>query len=220
MKPSSNYPFTEKLISDVRWLKVYAAAITLVLGVILLTGAKSDGPQPTTAELTVQRINIVDASGKPRLVISNPERFPPPVIDGVEYQRAISPAGLVFYDANGMESGGLGITDGEMGRMGALVFDYAKSDAIGLIARMTPDGNAIAGLQINSRPDPELGLIDAHKAAKRRVAVHNENENAEILLADAEGRTRIRLRVEENGNAVIEVLDESGNPTFRIPDAG
>ena len=40
--------------------------------------AAADSGHHAMQELTVQRINIADASGKPRLVIANAERFPNP----------------------------------------------------------------------------------------------------------------------------------------------
>lgn len=42
--------------------------------------------------------------------------------------------------------------------------------------------------------------------------------NAKVLLADREGRDRIVLRVDEAGEAVIEIRDAQGRITFRAPD--
>jgi len=200
---------------DIRWLKVYAACTTIALTVIALTAAKSSRSQ---AELTVERINIVDPSGVSRLVISNAERFPLPTLNGKEYPRAVHPAGIVFYDAKGSEMGGIAITDASTGRVSALAFDYPNYDAMGMVTRVSPDGkDALAGLQINSRPPADLDVIGASKVVQRRIAIHNDNEDAEILLADPQGRDRIRLRVDHAGQARIEVLDENGKVTFSAP---
>lgn len=200
---------------DIRWLKVYAACTTTALIVIALAAAKSSRSQ---AELTVERINIVDPSGISRLVISNAERFPLPTLNGKEYPRAVHPAGIVFYDAKGSEMGGIAITDASAGRVSALAFDYPNYDAMGMVTRVGPDGkDALAGLQINSRPPANLDVIGASKVVQRRIAIHNNNEDAEILLADPQGRDRIRLRVDHDGQARIEVLDENGKITFSAP---
>ena len=200
---------------DIRWLKVYAACTTTALIVIALAAAKSSRGQ---AELTVERINIVDPSGISRLVISNAERFPLPTLNGKEYPRAVHPAGIVFYDAKGSEMGGIAITDASAGRVSALAFDYPNYDAMGMVTRVGPDGkDALAGLQINSRPPANLDVIGASKVVQRRIAIHNNNEDAEILLADPQGRDRIRLRVDHDGQARIEVLDENGKITFSAP---
>lgn len=51
--------------------------------------------------LTVQRINVVDANGKTRLIISNSARFPGVEERGKVLERSIhDAAGLVFYDVN------------------------------------------------------------------------------------------------------------------------
>ena len=200
---------------DIRWLKVYAACTTTALIVIALAAAKSSRSQ---AELTVERINIVDPSGISRLVISNAERFPLPTLNGKEYPRAVHPAGIVFYDAKGSEMGGIAITDASAGRVSALAFDYPNYDAMGMVTRVGPDGqDALAGLQINSRPPANLDVIGDSKVVQRRIAIHNNNEDAEILLADPQGRDRIRLRVDHDGQARIEVLDENGKITFSAP---
>lgn len=209
---------TSRLARDVRWLKAYAAATTLALCVVALTAWKS---RDSGTELTVERINIVDPSGVPRLVIANAERFPLPRLAGKEYPRAVHPAGMVFYDAKGSELGGLAITDHEgIGKVSALAFDYPNYDAVGLVTRVAPDGKtALAGLQINSRPPAELDVLQASQVVQRRIAIHNENENAQILLADPQGRERIRLQVDADGEARIEVLDAQGKVTFSAPDA-
>lgn len=51
----------------------------------------------------------------------------------------------------------------------------------------------------------------------RRVAVQtNEDNEAELLLSDAEGNIRLRFVVKPNGDAVIEFLDEEGNAVRRL----
>lgn len=220
MTRDENRPFVTsenaRIVRDLRWLKMYAVATTLILGAVALTTAKSLNTQ---GELTVERINVVDPNGTIRLVIANAERFPPPRLGGKEYPRAVQPAGLVFYDAKGSEVGGIAITDADMGKVSALAFDYPNYDAMGMITHVSADGkDALAGLHINSRPPARLDVIEASKVVERRIAIQNKNENAEILLSDPQGRDRIRLRVSNEGQARIEVLDENGKVTFSAPD--
>lgn len=204
-----------RIVRDIRWLKAYAAVATLVIAVIGLTAAKSP---VSDAEITVERINVVDPDGTVRLVIANAERFPLPKLGGKEYPRAVQPAGLVFYDAEGSEVGGIAITDANMGKVSALAFDYPNYDAMGMITHVSADGSsALAGLHINSRPPADLDVIEASKVVERRIAIQNRNENAEILLSDPQGRDRIRLRVGDDGQARIEILDEAGRVTFSAP---
>ncbi|WP_437335999.1 hypothetical protein [Sorangium sp. So ce394] len=204
-----------RLRRDVRWLKVYAALSTLAMCAVALTAARSLG---TGEELTAERINVVDPNGATRLVIANAERFPLPRLAGKEYPRAVHPAGMVFYDARGNEVGGLAITDAGTGKVGALALDYPNYDAMGLVTRISPDGaDALAGFLINSRPPQDLDVIAAGKVAQRRIAIENHNEDAQIVLSDPQGRERIILGVDRDGQARIQMLDAQGKVTFQAP---
>lgn len=97
----------------------------------------SSGGVQTLQELNVERINIVDHGGKTRLVIANSERFPDPVFRGKVHPRSIkTAAGMVFYDQDGVETGGLATMTGPGGhRMAGTIFDYnhQPTDGIGIM---------------------------------------------------------------------------------------
>ena len=67
---------------------------------------------------------------------------------------------------------------------------------------------------------PLGGAYVLPRAAHTRIAIQNQNEDAQILLADTQGRDRIRLMVDRKGEARIEVLDAQGKVTFRAPEGG
>jgi len=208
----------DRLQREVRRLKVCVVSLGALLGVAILAAAAR---QTTFAELNAERINIVDAAGKPRLVIANAERFPGIILNGKTYHRAVHPAGILFFDGGGSEVGGLAVSDQNPGRVLALAFDNSNADAIGLQNRITPDGkDATAGLVINARVPDALDAIAAGEAAKRRVAVQNHNETAEIVLSDPQGRPRLQLRVDVSGEPLIKMLDEQGKATYRITPRG
>ncbi len=194
----------DRLAGQLRWLKVYCTVMTMAL-VILLLGAAAR--VNTFDELTVQRLNIVDPAGKPRLVLANMERFPAPVINGKTLKRAVNPAGFVFFNGKGDEVGGLALTDLEGGRLSALVFDYPQSDAIGLLTRISPDGkDSTAGIVINSNM----------KNPSKRIELQNHNEVPELVLSDSKGRPRLRLFVDEGDHPSIEMLDEAGASVYSL----
>ena len=216
MKPDMDV--LHRLRRELRVLKAAVVALAALV-VVLMLGAAAR--QTTFAELNAERINIVDGTGKHRLVIANAERFPPVLLGGKTYQRAIAPAGMVFFDATGNEVGGLAVTDLAPGRVLALAFDYPNWDAIGLQTRITQDGkDAKVGLVINSRPPAELDPQAAGKVAATRVAVENHNETAQVVLSDSQGRPRLQLRVDPSGEPVIEMLDETGKATYRVTQEG
>ena len=212
-----DFAITARLARDVRILKCYAAITTIALAVFGITAAKSPD---ASAEITVERINIVDPTGVKRVVISNAERFPLPKVEGRELPRAMAPAGIALYDPKGNEVGGIPASDAEFGQSHVLASGYPNYDAIGLMTRISPDGSdALAALAINARPPANLDPIAAGKVAHTRIAIQNQNEDAQILMADPQGRDRIRLMVDRKGQARIEVPDADGKVTFRAPQS-
>src|SRR5690606_7134576 len=131
-------------------LKVLLTA--LVVSNIVLMGCIVNFYLDNKGTFNAERININDASGNNRVVIANTDNIPPPIIDGKTYKRAYAPAGLIFYDKNGDERGGLAITDNDETNLNALAFDYQNADAIGILAQDNKHDNYFrAGLVINDK---------------------------------------------------------------------
>jgi len=227
-------------------LSVGAMAVMLVFGAI--TGFTQAMPQRID-ELTVQRLNVVDANGTLRLVMSNKDRMHPGVMDGVTINRPRPVAGLLFFNDQGDEVGGLTITgSAEGGRRRAnalLAFDQLKQDqTVGISYNEQANGERSAGLQVWDRSDrPLTDLIRELNAANampagpardaalqqarlnspsgpRRVFVgKNTDKSATVSLADASGKPRLVMKVEPDGAASIEFLDANGKTVQRIPNA-
>jgi hypothetical protein len=168
-------------------------------------------------ELRAKRIDVVDERGQRRLVLACAERFPLPVLEGKEWPRSIAPAGIVFYKADGDECGGLAMAEVGGAHKNMLILDYSNSEAIGIGMLETKDGHYSAGLSIAERMplDADIGRVGT--SGPERVGVSNEAGSAQIRLADARGRTRIRISVEPGGEGGIELLDESGEVVERWP---
>lgn len=205
-----------RLDRRVRWLGAACLLLLCALLVLLLGAARA----PAQKTLDVERINIVEPDGSVRLVISNASQFPLPRIGGKEFKRQVTPAGLVFYDSRGNEVGGIALTDVEAGKVSALAFDYPNYDAIGLITRTNADNSkATAGLLINSHPPADMDIHQAGKVVQHRIAVLNEEEDAKIVLSDPQGRERIRMHVDRDGEPRFEILDADGKVTFAAPQS-
>jgi len=203
----------DRIERQLRALRIYCIGLTCAFGVLVLSGATRPDPR----ESSVERINIVDPAGKTRLVIANSERMPPPIVNGKELPRAVQPAGILFYDAEGTEVGGLALSGKGGGRLSALVFDYGYTDAVGMLTRIDPAAHeAVAGLIINSHPDESLRASEAIRGATRRVALQNHNETAELVLSDSRERPRLRLSVGPDGKPRIEMLDENGASVYSL----
>src|SRR5436309_8188858 len=115
-----------------RVLEVYTAASSLGMLVVCVAAFVQPKPQ-NLGEITAERINIVDANGTLRLVVSNKDRMHPGVIDGKTINRPRPVAGLLFFNDEGDEVGGLTFT-GRVAANGArqanagLMFDQLKQD--------------------------------------------------------------------------------------------
>ncbi|WP_433895855.1 hypothetical protein [Sphingobacterium mizutaii] len=184
-------------------LVVFNIALLAALSFILLNG--SDG------FMDAERINIKDKTGKNRIVISNMDNIPPPIINGKIFQRAVNPAGIIFYDKNGDERGGIAITDNETANLNAIALDYQNADAVGVLAQDNKEDNYFkAGLIIN---DKDLSGKPGHNI--NRINLMTENGNAALILKDANEIPRIILKVDSLGNPSIEMFDKNGNLNWK-----
>ncbi|QQT28637.1 MULTISPECIES: hypothetical protein [Sphingobacterium] len=160
---------------------------------------------------TAERIDIKDRSGNNRVVIANTDNIPQPIINGKTYKRAYAPAGMIFYDKNGDERGGLAITDNEETNLNALAFDYQNADAIGILAQDNKHDNYFrAGLLIN---DKDLSGKPGHNI--NRINLLTENGNASLVMKDNNEIPRIILKVDSLGNPSIEMLDDKGKVKWK-----
>ncbi|QEE48476.1 hypothetical protein FUA48_02460 [Flavobacterium alkalisoli] len=183
----------------------------LVFNVILLSALSFMLLNDRSGFMDAERINIKDKTGKNRIVISNMDNIPPPIINGTIYQRAVRPAGLIFYDKNGDERGGLAITDNETTNLNALSFDYQNADAVGLLVQDNKNDNYFkAGLVIN---DKDLSGKPGHNT--NRINLITENGNAALIMNDANEIPRIILQVDSLGNPSIQMFNSNGSLNWK-----
>src|SRR5215470_3396598 len=112
-------------------LQVYAFAVAAVLAVLLMSGFQNTSGT-RFGEITVERINIVDKDGRNRMVISNDSRMPGPMIRGELLAPNSGRTGVLFYNEEGTENGGLIFSgrkvDGKVRAVGSLTFDQYEQD--------------------------------------------------------------------------------------------
>ncbi|MFN2444554.1 MAG: hypothetical protein ABR606_03050 [Vicinamibacterales bacterium] len=231
-----------------RELNVLRAHAVVSGGALLFLAIAALG-QPASpqklGEISVERINVVDVNGTLRMVISNKDRMHPGVLDGKTIDRPRPVAGMLFFNDEGDEIGGLTYTgqetDGQRRATSGIAFDQLKQDQIIALTYSENNGERTAGLQLWDRPETRLSeLIDKLNAANqiadatareaavkkvrseappapRRVFVgKNADRSAAVSLADANGKARLILKVDAGGEASIEFLDEDGKVAQRI----
>ena len=158
--------------------------------------------------LVVRRIDVVDENGTIRMMLAAPT--PPPILDGIQYRRVFPVAGMVLFDKNGSERGGVGVADIE-GSATVLAQDHVNGDAVGW--RVMPDGSV--SFQMNERAaivrEPGLGNRIVPAAGASRITMNiAANGTPSIALADKQDRPRLRLTVTDEGFGAIEFLSADG----------
>jgi len=186
-------------------LITYSAVLSTTFAVVLLMGAKPHRGQAFD-EIQVHRINIVEPDGTLRMVISDRDRLPGVIVKGKEFPKVDRPgAGLLFYNNEGTENGGLvfGGHRNEKGEIvdsgGSLSFDkYGQGSQIVQLAGVDDKDNQFAGLAVNDE--------------KHRIWVGREGDGAAVVsLTDAKGRKRIVMQVTADGMASLDFLDAEGH---------
>jgi len=220
--------------------------VTLLVALLVAVSAFRQAARPQNlGEITVERINVVDADGTLRLVISNKDRMHPGVIGGKTIQRARPYAGFILFNDQGDEAGGLTLTgrdaNGRRAADAGLMFDQLGQDQTIGFEYSEENGQRTAAFKVWDRPEAPLGdLVEqlnaanaiqdrarreaavarvraaAPKPAQRVFVGKSRDRVASVLLADAQGRNRLALKVDAEGGASIEFLDADGKVVQRV----
>jgi hypothetical protein len=229
-----------------RLLAIYSGVLTLVLALVLLTGA----PRRRTASfgsIDVQRINVVEPDGTVRLVLSSKALFPGILFKKKEYPHPNrKTAGILFYNDEGTENGGLTFggekdKDGKASAYGHLSFDQYDQDQVLTLDAAEDGGDRRARLSIWDRPEYSIGeLLDLQarikaltdeeqkkayteffaergKAQPRLFLGKSDDGSVSLRFNDKDGRERLILEVSPEGSPVVRFLDENGRETGRLP---
>lgn len=227
-------------MNQLRLLQIYTAVSTTVLFVLTFTAFDRSSSGRAEREITAERINIIDSTGRIRLQISG--SFPP---------RRTELAGILFINNDGGEAGGLVYRgtkrNGSVSAGGTLTMDQYNEDQV-VALQYNQDGvRKSSGLTIGERPDtmgkelselyrvldpmPEsphrdsiarklIAALPANQRAARRVFVGRDTAKAAILnLSDRSGGTRLQLKVDSLGRPSISFLDAAGRIVRTILDS-
>jgi hypothetical protein len=186
-----------------QFLLIYSAALSTLVGLVLLTGAASHSIK-SFDEIRVHRIDVVESDGTLRMVISNRHRLPGIIVKGKESPPWDRPqAGMIFYNDEGSENGGLifGGRRNEKGEVvdsgGSLSFDKYGANQIVQLAGVDDSNDRFAGLAVNDQ--------------SRRIWVgRTDDGTASVSLMDAHGKKRIVMQVTDQGVPSLSILDEKG----------
>ncbi len=186
-------------------------------------------------ELNVEKLNICEKDGKVKMTLFNSMNMPPVVVDGVDimpgHRQGSNTSGIMFYDGNGVECGGLIFGDNE-GHGMSLTFDKQLQDQVIQIVTSECDGNHNYGMYLFDRPNYDIRetiklsheyqkaigsekqeiLEKLQQANQKRAFIGKTSDGSvSVNLYDSKGNARIRLCIDKDDNPVIEVLDSQGN---------
>lgn len=193
----------------------------------------SHGDRELPRELTVERINIVEPDGTPRVIISNRARYPGSFLEGEEIARPdrTSFAGMLFINDEGTENGGLlqrgsVEADGHPAAAMSLTFDRFRQDQVLQLLQDEGDGGGRAAIVINDRPDYRQFSIQAVMALAERVG-QLPPEDRQALIAkhrdDGDlGAQRAYFGTMPDGRALMILRDAKGRARlrFEVPAEG
>lgn len=231
----------DRTVLTQRLLLVYSGVITIVLCSMLLTGS-SVGKKSSFDEIDTKRINLIEPDGTLRMVIADEAHFPGLIVKGKEYPHDRQTAGMLFFNDEGTENGGLifgGMKDGagKVQSWGHLSFDQYMGDQVMVIEAGEENGQRRSAIQVVDEPDIPMNLVadalqlppDKRKARldelfagnnkpHQRVYLGRKTDRSSALeLKDTEGRTRISIAVAADGTPSLKFLDEQGKVVGRFP---
>lgn len=216
-----------RLLSNPRFLAIYSGVLTLVFAATIVTGFAENERKASFDEINVQRINIVGPDGQNEMVIANHQAIPDAIIDGKTFpsQGRHDGAGIIFYNSEGDEDGGIGFASKKTASGyeadGDLMFDQHKQDQTVGIEYSDENGKRKAGLHVWDRPDIDLAQMAEHFNSVRNMPAGPEKDAAMKQLQEQAkngdfGATRLFAGKTADRNASVVLYDDKSRPRLRL----
>lgn len=215
--------------------------LLLIIGYLTINHfKKTNNPQTNFEEINVERINVIEKDGKPKMIITNKERHPTGItIDGktYDYGRGKS-GGILMYNDLGEENGGFLFGGDEKEHGSILTFDQYKQDQVLVLKNSERRSNGkvhkLYGLGLFERPD-SISIKDVLEKEIEIEKIQDENKRDSIykkLDSDGlygantffagrmwDGSTGLFVR-DKKGNTKIQIyVDAKGKPVIQYIDS-
>jgi hypothetical protein len=199
--------------------------IAMALTAGLAFAAWHKASEPTRFhEISVERINIVEPDGKLRMTISDAAQSPGWVFHGKPYPGRPHSAGMIFFNDEGEEDGGLtfgGRTEkGQFGADGGLSFDQYNSDETVTLRYSDDNGVKREGLFLTDRANIPIADVLAKRDALMAMPAGPARDSAIKAWAENNGHplaaTRVAVDREHNKSAVVSLADQQGHPRLKL----
>ena len=214
-----------KINNEIKVLRV-ATVISLALSAAILTTGMKTERHGHFETLTVERINIVEADGTVKLLLTNTARFPTTeqVNGTVLNEDRKKRSGMLFFNEEGTEAGGF-IYDGSKNAQGhsagmSLTFDKYNGDQVMQLLTVDEkrgDRRIIkSGLTFNDRP--EFETQERTREIMRELAQISDRAERQAKIAEYEqqgligGAPRILLGKTASQNNGLFLFAKDGSP--------
>lgn len=218
-----------RMQKDLLRLKWYAGILTFGLVIAGLFAFTNSGIS-RFKEISTERINIVESNGRLRLAITNKERSP----ENLAYGKPFTPPipggnrpGMIFYNDEGTENGGLVFTggkdsSGKYQAFGHFSFDQYNQNQVLYLSYMDENGNQNTGLHIDdwqTSPDYWDWRADYKKAQKLPDGIEKD-ALLKKLLEPKKGEKAYAQRVfvgrDDSKTAMVILADRMGKPRLQM----
>jgi hypothetical protein len=204
--------------------RIMAGSIALI-GVLALAAFRKANEPVRFKEISVERINIVEPDGMLRMTISDAALSPGWVFHGKPYPGRPKSAGMIFFNDEGEEDGGMGFggrtVDGKVTADGGMAFDqYDQDEAVTL--RYDQTGNrSHRGLLVTDRAmDVPITRMIAVRDSLRALPAGPSRDSAMKAFVENHGHPIAARRLfagsDESHNAIVNLSDPQGRPRLRL----
>lgn len=227
----------KKLEKKINFLMAYAFASTLVISFLALSSFSQKEKNEKIDELTVKKITVIGEDNLPRMVLSNETRQHSGRMNGKEMTKRERPAGIIFFNNQGDECGGLIYQaedkDGKIMSGMSFTMDNYKDDQVIQILNdeYYADGKAYVsrGISINQYPVgtnmdvrnaklEELEKIKDDKERKQKIRELFEKEGPvnRLFIGKTRGNSSgLFLNGPDGKPKMMIYVDEKGNPKIQ-----
>lgn len=215
-----------RLERKLNWLTAYALVSTLVFALFAFSSFSGNEKKENFDEITVKRINVVGENGLPRMVLSNETRQHSGRMNGKDWSQRSRPAGIIFFNNQGDECGGLVYKttekDGRISSGMSFTMDNYKDDQVLQILNDEQYVNGKASIQrgitINEFPvGTNIDRRNEKLAQLQKIADEKERNQKIRALMQNEGATQRLFLGRTRGNSSgLFLADSSGQVKLMI----
>ncbi|HWZ59095.1 MAG TPA: hypothetical protein VNW46_08985 [Gemmatimonadaceae bacterium] len=202
----------------------YLTIAILLVGALALAAFTKASTPTRFSEIAVERINIVEPDGTLRMTISDAARSPGWIFHGKPYPGRSKSAGMIFFNDEGEEDGGIGFegrkVNGKVAAGGGMAFDQYEQDETVTLRYSDDDGHRRSGLSVADRGDMPITEMLAKRDAIRAMPAGPARDSALTTFVANNGHPLAAQRLfagrDPNKNAVINLSDPQGHPRLRL----